>query len=80
MKQAVIKKELNTYLPLLSSGQQALILDMVKNILHIDTKEKRISIEKYNMEIEAALQEVKNGNGISHVEVVRKNKKWLKRK
>ncbi|MDQ3108530.1 MAG: hypothetical protein M3R17_01430 [Bacteroidota bacterium] len=80
MKQAVIKKELDTYLPLLSSSQQALILDMVKNILHVDTKEKRISIEQYNIEIEAALKEVKNGKGISHEEVVAKTKKWLKRK
>jgi hypothetical protein len=80
MKQAIIKKELDTYLPLLSSSQQALILDMVKNILHVDTKEKRISIEQYNIEIEAALKEVKAGKGISHDEVVSKTKKWLKGK
>ena len=77
MRQAVIKKELDTYLPLLSSSQQELILDMIKNILHVDTKEKRISIEKYNTEIEAALKDVKSGKGISH-DVIAKNKKWLK--
>jgi hypothetical protein len=79
MKQAVIKKELDTYLPLLSSSQQALILDMVKNILHVDTKGKRISIEQYNLEIEAAMKEVKAGKVISHDEVVNKTKKWLRK-
>ena len=42
MSNTTIKKELNTYLPLLSESQQTLVLDMVKSILHIDTKEKRI--------------------------------------
>lgn len=73
-------KELNTYLPLLSERQQALVLDIVKNILHIDTHEKRISIEQYNTEIELALREVKQGKSVSHDEVVNQSKKWLKRK
>ena len=80
MKQHAIKKELTTYLPLLSAGQQALILEMVKSILHVDGNENRISVEQYNAEIEAALKEVKNGKGISHNEMKRKSAKWLKRK
>ncbi len=75
-----IKNELNTYLPLLSARQQALVLDMIKNILHVDKKEKRVSIEQYNAELELALKEVKQGKSISHDEVVNKSKKWLKRK
>jgi hypothetical protein len=75
-----VKKELNTYLPLLSTHQQALVLDIVKNILHIDTREKRISAEQYNTEIELALKEVKRGKSISHDEVLTQSKKWLKRK
>ncbi|NCQ11850.1 MAG: hypothetical protein COW67_14465 [Flavobacteriales bacterium CG18_big_fil_WC_8_21_14_2_50_32_9] len=73
-------KELNTYLPLLSERQQALVLAIVKNILHIDTQEKRISVEQYNTEIELALKEVKQGKSLSHDEVVNQSKKWLKRK
>jgi len=73
-------KELNTYLPLLSERQQALVLAIVKNILHIDTQEKRISVEQYNTEIELALKEVKQGKSLSHDEVVIQSKKWLKRK
>ncbi|PJB15335.1 MAG: hypothetical protein CO118_03950 [Flavobacteriales bacterium CG_4_9_14_3_um_filter_32_8] len=75
-----ITKELNTYLPLLLERQQALVLAIVKNILHIDTQEKRISVEQYNTEIELALKEVKQGKSLSHDEVVIQSKKWLKRK
>ena len=75
-----ITKELNTYLPLLLERQQALVLAIVKNILHIDTQEKRISLEQYNTEIELALKEVKQGKSLSHDEVVIQSKKWLKRK
>ena len=77
MTTATLKKELSTYLPLLSARQQALVLDVVKNILHVDPREKRISVEKYNTEIESALKEVKQGKSISHEEVVTKSKKWL---
>jgi hypothetical protein len=75
-----VKEELSAYLPLLSARQQMLVLDIVKNILHIDTLEKRISLEQYNKEIEAALSEVKQGKSISHDEVLLQSKKWLKRK
>ena len=80
MKTSTIKKELNTYLPMLSENQQTLVLDMVKSILQIDNKEKRISIAQYNKEIEAAEKEVREGKTISHKEVVKQSKKWLKRK
>jgi DNA-directed RNA polymerase specialized sigma subunit len=80
MKSVAIEKELSTYLPLLSKQQQSLVLEMVKSILHIDNKEKRISIEQYNIEIDAALKEIKAGKGISHSDVVKQSKKWLKRK
>ncbi len=80
MISATVKKELSTYLPLLSARQQALVLDMIKSILHVDPKEKRVSVEKYNTEIELALKEVKQGKSISHDEVVKQSRKWLKRK
>jgi len=54
-----VKKELNAYLPLLSDRQQEILLEMVKNLLHIDTKEKHISIEQSNNEIEKAIK-IKN--------------------
>ena len=80
MTATALKKELSTYLPLLSTRQQELVLNMVKNILHVDNQEKRISAEQYNLEIEAALKDAKHGNSISHDQVVKQSRKWLKRK
>jgi hypothetical protein len=80
MSTTIVKKELNTYLPLLSESQQTLVLDMVKSILHIDTKENRISIEQYNKEIASAVKEIRAGKTTNHQDVVNKSKKWLKRK
>ena len=75
-----VKKQLETYLPLLSQRQQEILLDMVKNLLNIDKKEKRISIEQYNKEIEASVKQVEEGNSISHADVLKQSKKWLKRR
>ncbi len=75
-----IKKQLDTYLPLLSQRQQEILLDMVKNLLNIDNKEKRISIEQYNKEIEASVKQIEQGKTLSHAEVVKRSKKWFKRK
>lgn len=80
MRNATIKTELNIYISLLSARQQQLILDMIKNILHIDSKEKRISVEQYNAEIETSLGEIRKDKGISHDEVIKHSRKWLKRK
>ncbi len=80
MKSGILKSELNLYLPLLSERQQQLILDMVKSILHVDKKEKRVSLDQYNTEIDEAIQELKDGKGISHDKVMKQNRKWLKRK
>ncbi len=80
MKAVTVKRELSTYLPLLSARQQSLILEMIKGLLHVDSKEKRISLEQYNIEVDAALKEFKQGKGVSHEDVVKQTKKWLKRK
>ncbi len=75
-----INKELATYLPLLSERQQGILLDMVKNILHIDKKEKHISVEQYNKEIEQAIKQVQNGESTTHADIVKQSAKWFKRK
>lgn len=75
-----IKKELETYLPLLTVKQQELLLDMVKNILHVESTEKRITVKQYNKEIEAAMKQIKEGKTVTHAEVLKKSKTWFKRK
>lgn len=74
------KKQLDTYLPLLSERQQEILLDMVKNLLHIDKKEKRISIEQYNKELEESVKQIEQGKSITHAQLLKQSKKWFKRK
>lgn len=80
MTRTAIKKELNAYIPLLSERQQELLLEMVKNILHVDTKEKRISIEQYNQEIEASMKQINEGKAVTHQAILKQSKKWFKRR
>ena len=75
-----IKKQLDAYLPLLSGRQQEILLDMVKNLLEIDPKEKRISIEQYNKELDVAIKQIKDGKTVSHTDVLKQSNKWFKRK
>jgi phosphoribosylpyrophosphate synthetase len=80
MTSTQVKKQLDTYLPLLSTRQQEILLDMVKNILHIDKKEKRITIEQYNNEIEESVKQINNKEVILHDDVLKQSKTWFKRK
>lgn len=75
-----VKKELNTYLPLLSERQQEILLDVVKNLLHIDQKEKHTSIEQYNNELDKAMKQIDKGKFVSHSKVAKGSEKWFKRK
>lgn len=75
-----IKKQLNSYLPLLSMQQQELLLDMVKNILLIDEREKKISVAEYNVEIEESLKQINEGNYKTQKEVIEMIKKWQRKK
>lgn len=76
MKAAAIKKELNSYLPLLSEQQQGLLLDMVKNILNIDTSNQRISVKQYNKEIAKAEKQIIKGEYTSQQDLEKEIKKW----
>jgi len=80
MTSTQVKKQLDTYLPLLTSRQQEILLEMVKNILQIDKKEKHITIDQYNHELNASLKQIEAGETVSHKDVVKQSKKWLKRK
>lgn len=76
MNANTIKKELNTYLPLLSVKQQQLLLEMVKNILQVEPQEKRISVKQYNDELNASIKQGKEGKTISHKQMLKEMEKW----
>lgn len=71
-----IKKQLNNYIPLLTTKQQALLLEMVKNILQVDNSEQRISIKQYNKEIADAEKQILAGKFITQSDLVKESDKW----
>jgi hypothetical protein len=76
MKNTAIKKELNTYLPLLTAKQQELLLDMAKNILHVDTSSQRISVKQYNKEIAKAEKQIADGEYTTQEDLEKEVKGW----
>ena len=76
MTTTAIKKQVDNYLPLLSTRQQTLVLEMIKNFLNVDSDTKRISRKQYNKELDEAVARVENGNFVSHKDVVRELSKW----
>lgn len=73
----VLQKEMQHYFNRLNEAEQKAIVEMLKTFLE-GAKEKagRISLEEYNREIDQAMEEVKNGEVISHADVIRMSTDW----
>jgi hypothetical protein len=71
-----IKKELEQYMPLLTKKQQSLIPEMVKNILQVEPAGKRISLEKYNQELNQSIKQAVNGKTTSHARLLKEMENW----
>jgi hypothetical protein len=76
MNTAAFKKEVDTYLPLLSEKQQVLVLEMIKGLLQVDSNAQRISKEQYNQEILDAVARVESGDFVDHQEALKRLSKW----
>lgn len=76
MKGTAIKKELNSYLPLLTEKQQELLLDMAKSILHVETSSQRISVQQYNKEIADAEKQIADGAFTTQEDLEKEVKGW----
>jgi hypothetical protein len=76
MTSVAIKKELDSYLPLLTGKQQALLLDMVKNILHIEPSKQRISLKQYNKELAVAEKQIAKGEYTTQEDLEKEIKTW----
>ncbi len=76
MTTAAIKKQVDNYLPLLLARQQALVLEMIKSFLDVDSDTKRISRKQYNKELDEAVTRVENGNFVYHKDAVKELSKW----
>ncbi len=76
MSTAAIKKQVDDYLPLLSTKQQTLVLEMIKSFLNLDNETKRISKKQYNKEIDEAVERIDNGDSVSHKDALKELSKW----
>ncbi len=76
MTTTAIKKQVDNYLPLLSSKQQMLVLEMIKSLLNVDSDTKHISHKQYNKEIDEAVARIESGISVSHKDAVKELSKW----
>lgn len=76
MTTAAIKKQFDTYLPLLTAKQQTLLLEMVKSFLNVDKEAKRITKKQYNKELNDAVARIESGKFVSHKDAVKELSKW----
>jgi hypothetical protein len=71
MTSSAIKKQVDTYLPLLSAKQQVLVLEMIKSFLNVDEDAKRTTLEQYNKELDEPVARIEQGEFVSHKDVLK---------
>ena len=76
MTSIAIKKQVDSYLPLLTSKQQNLVLEMIKTFLNVDIDTKRITKKQYNKEINDAVTRIEKGESVSHNDALKELSKW----
>lgn len=76
MTVTAIKKQVDNYLQLLTSKQQTLVLEMIKNFLNVDSDTKRITLKQYNKEINEAVARIESGKVISNKDAIKALSKW----
>jgi len=76
MTSTAIKKQVDSYLPLLTSKQQNLVLEMIKTFLNVDSDTKRITKKQYNKEINDAVTRIDKGESVSHNDALKELSNW----
>ncbi len=76
MTTAAIKKQVDSYLPLLSEKQQTLVLEMIKGLLNVDKDSKRVTRKQYNKEISEAISRIEKGESVSQKDALQELSKW----
>ncbi|MFN8153814.1 MAG: hypothetical protein U0Y08_05945 [Bacteroidia bacterium] len=76
MTATAIKKQVDSYLPLLSTKQQALVLEMIKSLLQVDKEAKRTTRKQYNKEVNDAVTRMEKGKVVSHKDALKELAKW----
>jgi len=77
MKEQALNQEFYHYYNRLSKGQKESMLSLVKSFLGKNDKEtKRISVTRYNKELEEAEKRISEGEYITHESLKEEAKKW----
>jgi vacuolar-type H+-ATPase subunit D/Vma8 len=76
MTSSAIRKQVDTYLPLLSAKQQVLVLEMIKSFLNVDDDVKKSSLKQYNKEINEAVARIEQGDFLSHKDALNELSEW----
>ncbi|MEI9944932.1 MAG: hypothetical protein WDN26_12025 [Chitinophagaceae bacterium] len=70
MDSAIIKEEMLQYFSRLNEAEQQSVLEMIKTFIQSrKTEFGPVTLEEYNQELEAADNEIENGNYVTHDEV-----------
>jgi len=73
----VLDKKMFSYFTQMNEQEKKSIIEMLKVFLNgRQENENRISIEQYNKELDATMEQIKKGEVYSHEEVVRMSKNW----
>jgi len=76
MTAAAIKKQFDSYLPLLSLKQQELLLEMIKSFVDVDKETNRITRQQYNKELNEAVSRIEKGTFVTHKDAIKELSKW----
>jgi vacuolar-type H+-ATPase subunit D/Vma8 len=76
MTTSAINKQVYNYLQLLTTKQQALVLEMIKSLLNVDSEPIRITRNEYNKELDEAIARIENGNYVSHKDALEELSKF----
>ncbi|RBQ01899.1 hypothetical protein [Pedobacter miscanthi] len=72
----ILESEMLNYFTQLNDAEKTSVVEMLKSFIKGKKENQKITIEEYNNELLAAESEFKNGNYISHDELLNEIKSW----
>ncbi|MBO9675051.1 MAG: hypothetical protein J7577_16505 [Sphingobacteriaceae bacterium] len=72
----ILESEMLNYFTQLDDTEKTSVVEMLKAFIKGKKENRDVSIEEYNHELLAAENEFKNGNYISHEELLNEIKSW----
>lgn len=77
MTAQLLENDFMKYWSMLTPVEKESLLTVAKNYVELKEDNHRISIEQYNKEIDEAMQQMDEGEFVTHEEVVAASENWL---